>query len=148
MKKLLALLTFSFFAFNLSAQDFDFAVGKLEKSGPVLTIDKNAACVSLSKNLLEASNIKETYTKVELVKVKDYYALVFSGAKYKTTFAVKVIDNTMFAKVKVSCTTTGPNCTLDGHACVPTADVGSCACTACPNNETCTKTCSSENLIQ
>ncbi len=148
MKKLLALFIFYFIVLNLVAQDFDFAIGKLGKTGPVLTIDRNAACAALSKNLLVASNIKETYTTVELMKVNDNYALVFSGAKYKTTFAVKVIDNNLLAKVKVSCTTTGPTCALDGYACVPTSDVGSCACTACPNNETCTKTCSSDSLIQ
>lgn len=148
MKKLLVLFVMSCITLSLAAQDFDVVVGKLENNLPVITIDKDAACRALSKNLLSASNIKETYTKVEIVKVSDYYALVFRGSTYRTTFAVKAVGTSLVAKVKVSCTTTGKNCTLDGNACTPSSSVGQCACTACPEGETCTKTCSSETLIE
>jgi hypothetical protein len=149
MKKQLVVLTaFLFFVSSVFAQDFDFAVGKVESGKATLTLDKNIACISLSKNILAASQIKETYNKVELVQQNDiFYALVFSGATFLTTFAVKNVNGVLLAKVKVSCTTTGKKCSLDGRACTASQNVGDCACTACPDDEICTKTCSSEDLI-
>lgn len=149
MKNILVTVIFLLFTLCLTAQDFDFVVGKIENYKPVLTINQDVALKSLSKNLFEASAIKETFTAVSITQVKDdSYSLVFKGANYRTTFAVKAIGATLFAKSKVSCTTTGKECIRDRQACRPTDDVGSCACTACPGEEVCTKTCSSANLIK
>ncbi|MBS1631287.1 MAG: hypothetical protein KF825_10005 [Ferruginibacter sp.] len=142
----LGLLIISYF--NSIAQDYDYKVGKVENGKAILTINTKNAFSSLSKNLLSASNIKETYTKVELIKLNDnFFALVFQGEKYRTSFSVKEVNGELVAKVKVSCTTTGTKCSQDGHACTVSQNVGECACTPCPAGETCTKTCSSDNLI-
>ena len=73
------------------------------------------------------------------------------GPKLKSSFLVKEGEKDMngdislLAAFKVTCTTS--ECASEMFGCVPDANVGGGACTACANGGTCTKTVSNESLL-
>lgn len=147
MKKATFLVGFLFLIFTLHAQD-NLAVGKIVNDKPVLTANADLLCKTLSQNLSSQSNIHAAFTSVELLQDNKSYLLIFHGGKYKTTFRGTVDNNfVVVVNPKASCTTSDSGCSKDPNGCVPTSGQG-CACTGCPANATCTKTCSSSSLLE
>ena len=148
MKKVTFLISFLFVIFALHAQN-NFAVGKIENGKLILTANADLLCKTLSKNLASQSNINAVFTSVELLKDNTSYLLIFHGDKYKTTFrGIADINLNVVVNPKASCTTSDKDCTKDpNNGCVPTSGQG-CACTGCPADAVCTKTCSSVSLLE
>ena len=146
MKKLTFFISLICMFLALHAQDKNI-IGKIENNIPKLTANTDLLCKALSKNLALASNIKEDFTSAELLKYNTYYLLVFRGSKYKTTFRAKAENLILMVDPKTSCTTTDTNCS-NSPGCAPSSNVGECLCTKCPGTATCTKTCSSESLLE
>jgi hypothetical protein len=147
MKKGTFVLYFICMCFSLQAQDANI-IGKIVNGKPTLTANADLLCKALSKNLATASNIKEDFKTVELLKSDTSYILVFRGSKYKTTFRASSYNNILKVSPKTSCTTSDATCSKDPDACVPSGGVGQCACSGCPGNATCTKTCSDTSLLE
>lgn len=147
MKKVKFLIGFLLIFFASHAQD-NFKVGKIENGKPVLTVNTDLLSKTLSKNLASQSNINAVFTSVELIKDNTSYLLIFHGDKYKTTFrGTADINLNVVVNPKTSCTTSDKDCTKDPNGCVPTSGQG-CACTGCPADAVCTKTCSSASLLE
>ena len=147
MKKVTFLIGFLFMILALHAQ-VNLIVGKIENGKPVLTANTDLLCKILSKNLASQSNINAVFTSAELLKDNTTYLLIFHGGKYKTTFrGTADINLNVVVNPKSSCTTTDKDCVKDPNGCVPTSGLG-CACTGCPADAVCTKTCSSLSLLE
>ena len=146
IKKFALVIAILFVQFRTEAQTINLKeVGKIENNNLVLTRDAKTICKALSKNLAKVSNVKEKFTKVDLVEIDSRYFIVFQGGKWKTTFAVVANEGKLLANVGVSCSTTDTDCS-NSPGCAPSSNVGECLCTRCPGNATCTKTCTTEIL--
>ena len=147
IKKLALVIAILFVQFSTEAQTTNFKeIGKIVNGNLVLTRDAKTICKALSKNLAKVSNVKEKFTKVDLVEIDSHYFIVFQGSKWKTTFSVVANEGKLLANVGVSCSTKEKNCS-NSPGCSPSTNVGECLCTRCPNDETCTKTCTTETLF-
>ena len=146
IKKLALVIAVLLAQFSAEAQTTNFKeVGKIEDGKLILTADAKTMCKSLSENLAKISNVTEQFTKVDLVEIDSRYFIVFQGSKWKTTFAVVANEGKLLANVGVSCSTSDTGCS-NSTGCSPSNNVGECLCTRCPNDATCTKTCTTETL--
>lgn len=147
IKIIACVLGFLFVHLNINAQTINFKeVGKIENGRLVLTVDSKTICKALSENLAKISIVTETFTSVDLIKIDLNYFIVFNGNKWKTTFAVVADEGKLMANMGVSCSTSDSSCS-NSPDCAPASDVGSCYCTRCSNDATCTKTCTTETLF-
>ena len=147
MKKGTFILCFIFMFFASKAQDANM-IGKIVNGTATLTANADLLCKALSRNLATESNIKEDFRSAELIKRDTSYILVFHGSKYKTTFPVRVDNFNLVVNPHTSCTTSDRDCVKDPNGCVPSGGVGQCACSGCPNDAACTKTCTTASLLE
>lgn len=127
-------------------------VGVLENGVPKLTVNQSDLLQVFNKNLLEVSKIDGQFTSVNLIKYQTHYLLVFKGAKLKASFLVDAAGQknsngnaNLVALNKTTCTTSA--CASEQFGCVPDGNVGGGACTPCANQGACTKTVSSNSLL-
>ena len=126
-------------------------VGVLENGVPKLTVNQTDLLQVFNKNLLEESKIDGQFSSVNLIKYQTHYLLVFKGASLKSSFLVdagKKDSNgnaSLVAVNKTSFTTSA--CASEQFGCVPDGNVGGGACTPCANQGACTKTVSSNSLL-
>ena len=130
------------------AQESWQTVGRIENGQPVLTINKEQAISRYTRNLKDRSNIEARFTDVKIVAYNsESYALVFTGARYSSSFGMrKMGQNNLVANLTTSCTTS--ECITETMGCVPNYNGGDVAgCRPCSNGGTCTKTVSSTSLF-
>lgn len=138
----IGLSVISSFAFSQN----NLVIGKLDNGKPIITANIEKMCTSLATNLAKVSEVKETFTKVEIVKIDKHYFLVFHGAKYKTTFGLVLENNSFVSKMNVSCSSNGDCANTTG--CTPSQNVGECLCTRCAGEGNCVKTCTTATLVE
>jgi hypothetical protein len=149
MKKQISLLLAAvLFTLSLSAQNKYTVIGKLENGKPVLTADAGALLKTYNANLLKLGGIDAKFTSVT-IKAMDadgMYALVFTGEKYKSSFAVAADSASLKAAGTTSCTTA--DCAGDATACMVKMDGEMVTCTPCADKAGCTKTTSTVSMLE
>lgn len=131
---------------SLAFSQNNLVIGKLDNGKPIITANIEKMCTSLETNLAKVSEVKETFTKVEIVEIDKHFFLVFHGAKYKTTFGLVLENNSFVSKMNVSCSSNGDCANTEG--CTPSQNVGECLCTRCPGEGNCVKTCTTTSLVE
>jgi len=105
--------------------------------------------MNYNKNLLSRSNIDAKFNKVTIVEYeKGTFLLVFSGANYKSAFAVTATANKLMAETTTSCTTSDSS--QETYGCLVKYESGSeiSYCSPCSNGGRCTKTTSNSSLLE
>lgn len=147
MKKIiLAFLAMLLFGVTYSQQTLK-VIGNLENGNAVLTINKGLAIAALNANLRKYSGLNVNHTDVKILKRDNKYVLVFSGGSARSSFGVKVEGTELLVDGKITCTTS--DCASEEYGCVPEQNVstGNWVCSECANKGKCTKTTSSDSLI-
>ena len=147
MRKLFLASMLILFTGLIHAQKPTKAVGRLENGVPVLTITKGLAIAALASNLKRVSGLDVRFTDVAIVGRDNRYKLVFSGGSHRSTFDITVEGELLTGDFGTSCTTS--DCIHEDDGCVPEKNVstGNYSCTPCANAGKCTKTVSTESLI-
>lgn len=148
MKKYVLLVVLTAFFSHLSfAQKGWKQVGSVQNGKAAFTIDKDAILSAYNANLFKHSGIKGRFTDIGLFPIDGgNYALVFSGASYKSTLFVKTEGTVLMAMVGTSCTTS--DCSSEPRGCIVRYDGGDIGyCSPCANGGKCTKTSTSEELF-
>jgi hypothetical protein len=124
-------------------------VGAIQGGVPVITVDQQSLVSTYNANLLNLSGIDGQFTSVNLVISNeagvDFY-LVFNGPIYKSSLPANLDSDgvSIIAIGTMSCTTS--ECSSEDSGCVPRGN--GLSCTPCANKGTCTKTVSSNSMIE
>lgn len=124
-------------------------VGELQGGVPVITVDQQSLRSTYNTNLLTLSGIDGQFISVSLVISTeagiDYY-LVFNGPVYKSSLPANLGSDGVSIVVigTMSCTTSA--CSSEDSGCVPRGN--GLSCSPCANKGTCTKTVSSNSMIE
>ena len=138
-----------FICTSLFAQKGTKEVGVIQNHKIILTFDKTRILKVYNANLLKLSSIDAKFENVEIIDLNGgNYILLFSGKIWKSSFAIKKVGNNLIAMAKTSCSTS--DCASERLGCVvkyaPGDEIG--YCTACSNEGKCTKTSSSDSLLE
>ncbi len=144
---LMFLLAFLFCATSY-AQKITTLVGRIQDGKPILTIDKDNILKVYNAKLFKYSGIDGKFSDIEIKSVEGSgYALVFSGPFYKSAFFVQSEGNELRALASTSCTTS--DCSSEPLGCVVKYDGGDFGyCSPCANAGKCTKTSTSESMLE
>jgi hypothetical protein len=121
-------------------------IGILVNRQPVFSVNVQNLINVFNANLAQASGINGNFTNADIIRIEsgEYY-LVFRGATYKSAFHVVVKNNTqLMARAGITCTTS--ECAEEVLGCIP--GPYNTSCTPCKNKGKCTKTVSSESLLE
>ncbi len=119
-------------------------VGTLENGSAVLTVDKSKMLATYNENLLKVSGIDAKFSELSILTASDKeYFLVFKGDTYISSFTVTAVNLELYAANNISCTTS--ECASEEFGCTP--KLSGVACRPCSNKGKCTKTVSSDSLI-